>query len=80
MNGPRTLEVDASGVLGVLRFSGLCSLAQAWFGGLGGMQPLLLSTHKASKRLVSLRVVRATGAGKAFAAKQALCKALRPGL
>ena len=56
MNGPRTLEVDASGVLGVLRFSGLCSLAQAWFGGLGGMQLLLLSTHKASKRLVPIAI------------------------
>lgn len=48
--------MDASGVLGVLRFSGLCSLAQAWFGGLGGMQLLLLSTHKASKRLVPIAI------------------------
>ena len=45
--------MDASGVLGFLRFSGLCSLAPAWF---GGMQLLLLSTHKASKRLVPIAI------------------------
>ena len=38
------------------RFSGLRPLVSAWFGGLGGMQLLLLSTHKASKRLVPIAI------------------------
>ncbi len=39
-----------------LRFSGLRPLVSEWFGGLGGMQLLLLSTHKASKRLVPIAI------------------------
>ena len=38
------------------RFSGLRPLVSAWFGGLGGMQLLPLSTHKASKRLAPFAI------------------------
>lgn len=39
-----------------VRFSGLCPFVLARFGGLGGTQLLLLSTHKAPKRLVPFAI------------------------